>query len=85
LVKRRKKFEFGLTMKFLQRLNEAKVNLKSFQQSGTADDANMANPSFYVCVFYDANFQSSQSQVSGNFPLGKNYFLQNDQKYFWSF
>ena len=47
-----------------------KVNLKRFQQSGTADDANMANPSYSVFVFIDANFKASQ--VSGNFPLGKN-------------
>ena len=44
--------EFGLTMTFTEvKLNEAKVNLKRFQQSGTADGANMANPSFYVSVF----------------------------------
>ena len=36
---------------------------------GTADDANMANPSFSVFVFIDANVQASQ--VSGNFPHGK--------------
>ena len=55
------------------KLNEAKVNLKRFQQPGIADDANMANPSFSVFLFIDANFQASQ--VSGNFPLGKKIVL----------
>ena len=35
---------------YIRKSNEAKVNLKKFQQAGNADDANMANSSFSVFV-----------------------------------
>ena len=48
------------------KVNEAKVNLKSFQQSGTALLTVQIWPTLhyiYVFLFIDANFEASQGSV----------------------
>ena len=56
------------------KVNEAKVNLKRFQQPGTADEANMANPSFLLTPMANAMLRQAKP-MSGNFPLGKKIVL----------